>query len=718
MKDKIFKKLKESLPTISETEKSALESGDIWVEADIFKNELDWDSYKEINLQKLSEKEQSFIDNELDTLLKMIDSYEINEKQEIPTEIMTYLKENKFFSFIIPESYGGLEFSAYANSVIVSRIGSLNSSLAVTVMVPNSLGPAELLKKYGTEKEKEQWLPKLAIGEEFPCFGLTSPFAGSDAGSIPDVGTIVEKEINGKIEIGISLTVNKRYITLAPIATVIGLAFKVEDPENLLNKNKIDLGITCALIPSDTKGISTKNYHKAMNMAFKNGTIKGTDVFIPLDFIIGGSDNIGRGWEMLMACLADGRGISLPALATSKSQANLYQTYTYSILREQFNTSIVKFEGVEEKLAEMLKKTYINESVRTFTLASLDKGIKPAIVTAITKYHTTEYSRDILLNSMDIMSGKSIIQGAKNPSWDSYTGMPIAITVEGANILTRNLIIYGQGAIRCHPFLLKELELLEKDDQEGFEHILKKHILFFSKKALKTIAAYPLLLVTNKNSISGLKRIFNYYSSLLYVLSDVSLLTLGGKLKFKENISARLGDMLSYLYMAMAVISYYEKNKNAENKIVAIASLKLLFKDLNKSLIEFYSLYPNKILMTPIKLITAPLGLLNFNIKDKEDRKTLQSYENNDLQKQLLNLVFLKNKNSPIHMADKAYKEKKEVKDILLKIKEKSKLKTSNITLLFKNASEDDIITFQEYEKLKKYEELLLEVINVDEYNK
>jgi len=713
MNNKIFKTLQANMPKISATEKAALDSGDIWLEADLFKNEIDWHSYKNIDLQKLTEKEQSFIDNELEEFLSMVDSYEINNKEEIPFELMDFMKKNKFFSFIIPEEYGGLDFSAYANSVVVSKIASLNSSLAVTVMVPNSLGPAELLKKYGTKEEKEKWLPKLATGEEFPCFGLTSPFAGSDAGSIPDKGIIVKKEIDGELKTGISLTINKRYITLAPIATVIGLAFKIEDPDGLLGENK-DLGITCALIPSETEGVSTKDYHKPMNMAFRNGTIKGKNVFIPIDYVIGGKENIGKGWEMLMACLADGRGVSLPALATAKSQMNTYQTFAYSEVREQFNTPISKFEGVEEKLSEMILKTYINEATRTLTLAGLDKKIKPAIVTAITKYHTTEFARDILNNSMDIMAGKSIIQGKNNPSWDSYTGMPIAITVEGANILTRNLIIYGQGAIRCHPFILKEMETFDNNDEDRFNELLKEHALFFSKKLAKTIIKYPSLALSSKRSMSGLKSYMDYYSSLFYLLSDVSLLTLGGKLKFKENVSARLGDILSYLYMGVAVVSYYEKNKSTENEIIAISSLRLLMKEINNSLEEFYSLFPNKLAIKPLQFVTTPLGRFDFNPYPSENRNVLKAYSNESLQSQMLNLVDLKNERTSVNTMHKAYLMKKELKEVLEKIK---KGKITDLVNPFEIARDKNIINEEEFIKLKEYQDLMLKVINVDEFS-
>lgn len=713
MNEKIFKHLKKSLPSISKTEKEALNSGDTWLDSDILQNNIKINEYEYFKYSKFSKKENDFINKELKNLLKMVDSYKINEDKKIPENIMNYLKENRFFSFIIPEEFGGLGFSPSANSYIVAKIASVNSSLAVTVMVPNSLGPSELLLKYGTKKEKDKWLHKLAKGDEFPCFGLTSPYAGSDASSIPDKGIIVEKEIDGVKKIGISLTVDKRYITLAPISTVIGLAFNVFDPNALISDGG-NLGITCALIPSKYEGIDISNYHKPMNMAFKNGTIKCNEVFIPLDFVIGGKNNIGKGWEMLMSCLADGRGISLPALATAKSQLNFHQTYLYSSLREQFNTPIKNFEGVEEKLALMLLKNYINESTRSLTLYSLDNKIKPSIITAITKYHTTELSRDILLDSMDIMAGKSIIQGKHNPSWDSYIGMPIAITVEGANILTRNLIIFGQGLIRNHPYLLNEQKFLETDDKENFNTELKKHAFFTLKNLSKTKLRYFKLLFNKKNQLQDLKEFLSYYSGLLCVLSDYALLTLGGKIKFKENISSRLSDILSYLYMSIAVIVYYENNKSLENEIVAKYSLKYLFKELNKSLNEFYNLYPYKNVKI-LKYATALFGHFNFELKNGESREILSTYESKKFRKQLTNLISFENENY-LRDFENAFNEKNKISELLKTLKSIKDCSSPMINEKAKYAFEKGYLKESDYITLLNYHDLLMKVINVDEF--
>lgn len=705
----MFEKIKKMVPHISKTEQEALNSGDTWLDQDIFQNKINWDELENIKYPLLKEKEQHFIDNELNTLLSMLDNYKINKDEKIPEDVLTFLRENKFFAFIIPEEYGGLGFSPSANSYIVSKISSVNASVAVTVMVPNSLGPAELLLKYGTTKEKNYWLPRLASGVDIPCFGLTSPFAGSDAGSIPDKAIVVKKEIDGKEILGLSLTVNKRYITLAPIATVLGVAFQVEDPENLL-EGKFELGITCALIPSSTDGLDMSHYHKPMNMAFKNGTIKGENVFIPIDSVIGGRKNIGRGWSMLMNCLADGRGISLPALSAAKAQVNFHQTFLYSNIREQFGHPIAKFEGIEEKLAEMLIKNYIIESTRKLTLYGLDKQIKPAIITAITKYHLTEYSRDILLDSMDIMAGKSIIQGRKNPSWDSYIGMPIAITVEGANILTRNLIIMGQGSVRCHPYLLDELSAIDSNDKEKLYDLLLKHSIHFLKQMTITKAKYWYLMFKSKNELDSLKSYINYYSGLLYVLTDLSLLLLGGKFKYKENLTARLSDLLSKLYMALAVYVNYKNNPDKENETLAIASIQLLLKEINDSLMDFYNLFPSYLMMF-VKFGTSPFGLFNFGIKQGQNKKVLSSYDHK-LQKQMTNLVYFDDIESPIYQIERAYNLKQDADKILTRINIDNNLTINSFQPYFDNGE----ITNSELELLNQYNDALLSVINVDEF--
>ncbi|MGS0726583.1 acyl-CoA dehydrogenase, partial [Shewanella sp. 0m-11] len=406
-------KLKKVLPSISTTEQEALDAGDVWLEGSIYQGVPDFAALRDIPVATLSNDEQAFLDGPVATLLAMVDDFEIQRSKHLPDNILNFLKENKFFSLIIPKSFGGLEFSPYANSTIVATIAAKSSAVAVTVMVPNSLGPGELLMHYGTSEQQDYWLPRLANGQEIPCFALTSPEAGSDAGGIPDIGTVTMGEYQGEQVLGLSVTWDKRYITLAPIASVLGLAFKVEDPNGLLG-GKENLGITCALIPKSHPGVQLGNRHDPMGIRFYNGTTRGENVFIPMDFIIGGQKNIGRGWAMLVACLGAGRGISLPALGVSVSQASFKSSAEYAAVREQFGLSIGKFEGIQEKLADIAGKTYLQEAMRVLTTEGLGLGLKPSVVTAIAKYHMTELGRDVLDSAMDIQAGKAIQCGPQN----------------------------------------------------------------------------------------------------------------------------------------------------------------------------------------------------------------------------------------------------------------------------------------------------------------
>ncbi len=670
--DKIYNKLKKGMPQISETERVAIESGNTWIESDIFQGKIDDKKFKEIKLSELSEKEQSFINNELKGLFKIIDSKKIRVHKDLDEAVWNYLKDNRFFGMIIPEEFGGLGFSAYANSTIVAMIAAQDINVAVTVMVPNSLGPGELLMKYGTDKQKERWLKDLAEGREIPCFALTSPVAGSDAGAIPDIGIVEKREIDGKEVIGLNINFNKRYITLAPKATLLGLAFKMQDPNNILGE-KIDYGITCALLPMDTKGVDNSNRHHPMNLSFMNGPLFGKDVFVPLDAIIGGADNAGKGWKMLVECLSAGRGISLPALSTAMTQSMYKGTSAYSSLRKQFGTSIVNFEGVEEAMIEIAGLNYITESLRHFTTTSLDMGNHPAIVTAITKYHATEMGRQALQHSMDIHAGKAIMAGEYNYHIDAYLGMPIAITVEGANILTRNLMIFGQGSMRCHPFILKEMELLYSEDEvaakEEFKEVLKEHIKYTAKNGVKSFIN-NLTLNIFESSFGGKKlkkekKMINALSKKLSFISDVSLLYLGGKLKKSEILSSRLGDVLSYLYMALAVIKKYEES-NCETELkFAKWSLYYLFNKASKSFDEFLDNFPNKAIALSLRL-----SMFTFGVKIKKlnhyDSKDLinETYSNMEFRNKLTNLVDV-HKNHPMYNVEKAF-------DLKMKLKESS----------------------------------------------
>lgn len=615
--DPAFKWFKQVLPPLSNTEREAMEAGSVWWDGQLFSGTPDWQTLHHYPKPKLTQEEQSFIDNQVETLLAMLDDYKIvQEDRDLPEEVWDYIRKEKFFALIIDKAYGGLNFSAHANSTIVTKIATRSISAAVTVMVPNSLGPGELLSHYGTQEQKDYWLPRLADGTDIPCFALTGPEAGSDAGGIPDQGVVCRGMHNGEEVLGIRLSWNKRYITLAPVATVLGLAFKLDDPDHLLG-DKQHLGITCALIPADHQGVEIGERHDPLGLAFMNGPTRGEDVFIPMDWLIGGAEYAGKGWRMLVECLSAGRGISLPALGTAIGHLTSRTTGAYAYVRKQFGLSIGKFEGVADAMARIGGMTYILESARTLTTTSLDMGEKPGIVTAIAKYHMTEMARTILNDSMDIHSGRGIQTGPMNYLAHHYYGVPVAITVEGANILTRNLMIFGQGATRCHPFVLAEMEAAANPDEKAgakaFDELLFKHMSYAIKNSL---GAFGMALTGSRfahSHVSGPTK--QYYrdmtrlSKALAVTTDFAMLTLGGELKRKEMLSARLGDALSYLYLGSAVLKRYEDEgcQQADLDYVHYAMNHCLSKAA-EGLEEAYRNLPNRIAAYALKFLVFPLG--------------------------------------------------------------------------------------------------------------
>ncbi|ENM3752384.1 acyl-CoA dehydrogenase [Vibrio cholerae] len=615
--DPAFKMFKKVLPPLSQTEKEAMEAGSVWWDGELFSGKPDFTKLHHYPKPTLSAEEQSFIDNELETLLAMLDDYKIvKQDRDLPKEVWDYLRKERFFSLIISKEYGGREFSALANSTIVSRIATRSISTAVTVMVPNSLGPGELLSHYGTQEQKDYWLPRLADGTDIPCFALTGPEAGSDAGSIPDQGVVCYGKHEGKDVLGIRLSWNKRYITLAPVATVLGLAFKLSDPEHLLG-DKEDIGITCALIPASHEGVEIGERHDPLGLAFMNGPTRGQDVFIPMDWLIGGADYAGKGWRMLVECLSAGRGISLPALGTAIGHLTARTTGAYGYVRKQFGMSIGKFEGVAEAMGRIGGLTYLLEATRTLTTTSLDLKEKPGIVTAIAKYHMTEIARTILNDAMDIHSGRAIQDGPMNYLATHYLGVPVAITVEGANILTRNLMIFGQGATRCHPYVLKEMEAAANPDQQegakAFDELLFKHIAHATKNSFGALFAALTGSRFIKANMSGPTQ--DYYKQMtrlsraLAVSADVAMLTLGGELKRKEMISARLGDALSYLYMGSAVLKKYEDEGRHQADLDYVHyAMHYCLHHAAKSLNQAYRNYPVTGVGAILKGLLFPLG--------------------------------------------------------------------------------------------------------------
>lgn len=613
----VFAFFQRVLPPLSPTEREAMQAGDTWWDAELFQGRPNWQAFHQTNAPHFTPAEQEFIDNQLETLLAMIDDFTIvQEDCDLPEIVWDYLRKEKFFAMIIGKEFGGLEFSPAANSHIVSRIATRSISTAVTVMVPNSLGPGELLTHYGTPEQRDYWLPRLASGEEIPCFALTGPEAGSDAGAIPDTGIICRGEHEGKEVLGIRLNWDKRYITLAPVATVLGLAFKLYDPDGLLGEEK-ELGITCALIPTQHPGVETGERHLPLNQAFMNGTTYGKDVFVPIEWIIGGPDYAGKGWQMLMECLSAGRGISLPALAAATGHLTERMTGAYAYVRRQFGLSIGKFEGVQEAMGKIGGTNYILESMRRLTVTALMAGKSPAVITAMTKYHMTEMGRQVMDAAMDIHAGKGIQLGPKNYLGHGFMATPVSITVEGANILTRSLMIFGQGATRCHPYVLAEMEAASNPNQDqgllDFDALLFRHIRF----GLANAGGALLMGLTGarwvKQPLSGWTG--RYYQQLtrmsrgLALTADVAMLSLGGDLKRKEMLSARLGDVLSHLYMASAVLKRYEDEgrQAGDHDYVEWAITHHLY-EIGRAFQEFFANFPNRWLAWTLRLLIFPVG--------------------------------------------------------------------------------------------------------------
>ncbi len=628
----LFDFYRKIMPTMSRTEREAISAGTVTWEGDLFRGNPNWQKLLSFAPPKLTAEEQAFLDGPVDALCQMISDWDItHNRADLPPNVWKFIKEQGFFGLIIPKQYGGKQFSAYAHSQILVKISGRSITVSSTVAVPNSLGPAELLLHYGTEQQKNYYLPRLARGEEIPCFALTSPEAGSDAGSMTDHGIVCWDEYNGQKVLGVRLNWDKRYITLAPIATVIGLAFKLYDPDHLLGE-KEDIGITCALIPRDTAGVEIGRRHFPMDTPFQNGPIHGKNVFIPLDWIIGGKEQVGKGWRMLMECLAAGRAITLPSSATGGAKVLCYATGAYARIRKQFNLSIGRFEGIEEPLARITAYSYIMDAARTFSSASIDMGEKPSVASAIVKYHVTELGRKIACDGMDIHGGKGICLGPKNYVGRGYESSPIAITVEGANILTRNMIIFGQGAMRCHPYVLAELEAARLSDEKAglvaFDKAVTKHIGFGISNIIRSITLGLTGSRLVKTPRSRLKRYYQHatrFSSVLALMADVSMLTLGGGLKRKESISARLGDVLSYLYLLSAVLKHYQDQGEVADDlpIVQYASQYCLY-EIQDRLSDLLKNFPNRPVAWLLAALTFPLGRHFHKPKDKLNHKISQ----------------------------------------------------------------------------------------------
>lgn len=731
-----FAAYRKVLPAMSSTEKDALEAGTVWWEGEIFRGAPDWKKLYSFPAPKLTAEEQSFMDNETATLCAMIDDWKVTtEDFDMPPHIWKYIKDAGFLGMIIPKKYGGKQFSAYAHSQIVTRLSTRSSALSVSVMVPNSLGPAELLLHYGTEEQKNHYLPRLAKGEEIPCFALTSPWAGSDAANIPDYGVVCKGMHNGKEVLGMKVTFNKRYITLAPVATVFGLAFKLFDPQRLLGGEE-EVGITCALIPRIQPGVEIGRRHMPLNAMFMNGTIRGNEVFVPMEFIIGGQKNAGAGWRMLMDCLSVGRAISLPSSNAGMSQVTVQATTGYSRVRSQFATPVGKFEGVEEAIARMAASTYVQDACRKMAANAVDLGEKPSVTSAIAKYHVTEMARKVVNDGMDVIGGKGICLGPKNWLGRAYQQVPIGITVEGANILTRSLILFGQGAIRCHPYLLKEMQAAQNENRaqglKDFDAALWAHIAFTIKNAVRTVVfslTGARFATVNADVAPELRRYHQQVTRLAAsyaFLSDVALLSLGGSVKRREKLSARLGDVMSYLFLATCAFKRYEDEgrQQADLPLVRFGVEECLYKA-QEALVGVLDNFPLRAPAALIKFLAFPfgkphdlpsdelgsqIGRLLIGPSATRDRLTAEVYtpENDD--------------KDPIGVIELALKATIECEPIEAKIRKAQKENRfgdnprANVRDIQALAAEMGIITAEEGAKLARRNALRDEVIHVDDF--
>lgn len=727
----IFRVFKNTMPMMSSTEREAIEAGDIWWEAELFRGRPNWDRLLSQPKSQLTAEEDHFLNKTVDELCSLFDEWTTcHVTRDLPEPVWHFLKEKKFFGMIIPKSYGGLGFSALAHSCVVQKLATHSLTAAITAMVPNSLGPAELLLNYGTEQQKQQYLSRLASGEEIPCFALTSPEAGSDASALTDVGIVCEGEFEGKKILGMKLTWDKRYITLAPVATVLGLAFKLRDPHKLLGK-KEELGITVCLIPTSHPGVEIGLRHFPLHQAFMNGPTRGKDVFVPLDWIIGGPKMIGKGWHMLVECLSAGRGISLPALMGASSKVSYRATGAYASVRKQFHTSIGKFEGVAAAMAQIAGNTYMIEATRLLTLGALDQQVRPSIVTAIAKYHMTEMGRKIINHAMDVHGGRGIMLGPHNYLASAYVTVPISITVEGANILTRNLIIFGQGAIRCHPYIQAEMKAMSEPNEiagiKHFDEAILKHLKYAISNKLRMFFHA----LTNGFFCDAPKDVLfkSYYKQLgrmsvaLAFISDVALILLGGKLKRREHLSARLGDVLSHLYLASAVLKYYQDCGNKKDDSLAVNwCLQTCLYQIQKAFLDFFSNYPNRILGFCLRFLVFPYGRVYAKPSDSlENHLAAQMMNHSEFRNRLTTGCYFHGRESAVAVLDKALEKMMAAEEASVKleaaVKEGLIAKKLGLADKIEKALGHQVITREEARLLSEYDKARLDAIRVDEFS-
>jgi acyl-CoA dehydrogenase len=726
-----LKQFRRMLPEISETEQVALDAGTVGWEGELFAGRPSWKILKKQPYLGLTVEEQAFLDGPVEEICHQLNSWEITHiDADLNPETWAFLKENRFFGMAIPKEYGGLGFSAMAHRAVLQKLSSVCAVTASTVAVPNSLGPAELLLHYGTEEQKNHFLPRLARGEEIPCFGLTGPTAGSDATSIPDHGIVCKGTYKGKEVLGIRMNFDKRYITLAPVSTLIGIAFRMFDPDGLLGDTE-DLGISLALIPRDTKGMEIGRRHMPLNLPFQNGPIKGKDVFVPLDSLIGGVEMAGQGWRMLVECLSVGRAISLPSTSTGGSKMGALATGAYARIRKQFNMPIGRFEGIEAALARIAGNTYATSALSRMTATAVDLGEKPAVPSAIAKYHTTEMAREVIRDAMDIHGGKGVIMGPRNYLGRGWEGIPVSITVEGANIMTRNLMIFGQGAIRCHPYVLKEMEAARIENPverlNRFDHLLFSHVGYSIRNAARSLflglSFGKFAVVPHDRKTAKFYKKLTRYSASLAFISDIAMLTLGGKLKQKEHISARLGDVLSHLYICSAMLKRYESEGRpvADQAILAWAFHNAIYK-IQIALRLVVDNFPNRYMRFLLRFVVFPFGRREKEPGDRLTHKVAQLLlVPSDTRNRLTHGTFKSDTSThPICLMEQALPKVIHAEPLerkLLKALKQGVIEGITWDDQLKDAIEKSVVTPEEAEILLEVRDLVAEIIAVDDFD-
>jgi acyl-CoA dehydrogenase len=715
----IFAWAKKAMPAMSDTEREALEAGDVWWDADLFTGAPDWSKLLAVTPASLTAEEQAFLEGPVNELCAMLDDWKISwELRDLPPEVWVFIKKHRFFGMIIPKEFGGLGFSPYAHSEVVRKVSTRSVTAAVTVMVPNSLGPGELLMHFGTDEQRQHWLPRLADGREIPCFGLTSPEAGSDAASMIDTGIVCKGTFEGREVIGLKLNWHKRYITLGPVATVLGLAFKAYDPDHLLGQEE-DLGITVALIPTHLPGVQIGRRHLPSMQVFQNGPNWGKDVFVPLDYIIGGQARIGQGWKMLMSALAAGRGISLPSLSAAAAAYCARTSGAYARIREQFGIPIGKFEGIEEPLARIAGTAYLVDGARRLTCAALNQGHHPAVISGIMKLHATERMRIAVNDAFDIHSGKAIIDGPQNYLGALYRAVPIGITVEGANILTRNLIVFGQGAIRAHPFMLEEMTAIAEPDAEKgldrFDKAFWKHVGHSVRTMLRAwghswtgglFAAAP-----DAGKAKPFYRQLSRFSAAFALSADMALLTMGGALKRREMISARFGDILSELYLLSGALKRWEDEGRQQADFPALEwCMETGCKTIQTKFAEIFANLPNRFVALLLRFLLQPLGARDTGPTDRNVHECAQMIlEPSAARERLTAGLYHKDDDRGLARLEKAF--------VLVTAAEAidRRMRAARIKD-WREAVKRGVITASEGEKMRLADEAVAKVVEVDDF--